>query len=78
MENEPAGHGEGALLPGGQKEPVGHTEHMLEPLLLTVANRPPAHEDGAAGAGAALEGGFGVPNAGKEGELEAAHTKGQP
>lgn len=80
LEAVPAGQGEGALLPGGQYDPGGQGEHMVEPALLAVAKRPPAHDEGDAGAGA--EGGLGAAREGGEGEGGGeegrVHTKGQP
>ncbi len=66
------------MLPGGQKEPWGQGEQVLEPPSLAVAKRPPAQEEGGAGAGG--EGDVGVPKAGGggEGPEGIAHTKGQP
>jgi hypothetical protein len=82
LERVPAGQGEGALLPGGQNDPGGQGEHMVEPALLAVAKRPPAHDEGDAGAGAEAEGGLGVAREGGEGEGGGeegrVHTKGQP
>ncbi len=65
------------MLPGGQKEPEGQGEQELPPPL-AVAKRPPAQEEGGAGAG--VEGGVGAPIAGGggEGPEGMVHTKGQP
>lgn len=84
FEKVPAGQGVGELLPGGQKAPDGQREHVLEPELLAVANRPAAHDEGSTGA--AVEGGTGAAGAGEGlggegeglGDEGEAHTKAQP
>ncbi len=80
LEAVPAGQGEGALLPGGQNEPSGQGEQVLNPALPAVAKRPAAHDEG--GAGAESKGGFGVVKEGGEGDgldgKGSVHTKGQP